>query len=112
MIESGEDMLFTSRALLIELERVLAYRKLKKIMSDAQLSSADILRWVISHATIVIPKPLNSIIIHEDPSDDIVLACAVTAGAHIIITGDRHLLDLGSYKGVRIMKVSDYVKIS
>ena len=108
-IEAGDDKLFTSRDLLIELERVLAYRKLDKILSSAQLSSADILRWVISHATIVIPKPLTGIVIHEDPSDDTVLACAVTAGAQIIISGDRHLLGLGSYEDVWIVDAADYM---
>jgi len=43
----------------------------------------------------------------EDEPDNRILECAVTAGAAAIVTGDRHLLALGSYEGVGIMTVAD-----
>jgi len=39
-----------------------------------------------------------------DPDDDLILACAVRANAHVLVSGDRrHLLPVGEYKGVRII---------
>ncbi len=39
-----------------------------------------------------------------DPDDDVILACGVEAGVHIIVSGDRrHLLPVGEYHGVRII---------
>lgn len=38
-----------------------------------------------------------------DPEDDKFLACAVAAGAEVIVSGDRHLLDLGQFRGIAIV---------
>jgi uncharacterized protein len=45
----------------------------------------------------------------DDPDDDMVVACAVEAKAQVIISGDRHLLDLGSYRDVRVVKLSEFL---
>jgi putative PIN family toxin of toxin-antitoxin system len=39
----------------------------------------------------------------RDPNDDMVLECAVRAGAKAIVTGDKDLLTLGEYEGIRIV---------
>ena len=39
----------------------------------------------------------------RDPQDDMVLECAVNAGADVIVTGDKDLLALGEYEGIRIL---------
>lgn len=44
----------------------------------------------------------------KDRDDDKVLACAVAAGVDCIVTGDKELLGLGSYKGIRIMSPRDF----
>jgi uncharacterized protein len=39
-----------------------------------------------------------------DPDDDLILACAVTAGVRVLVSGDRkHLLPLAMHRGVRIL---------
>jgi predicted nucleic acid-binding protein len=39
-----------------------------------------------------------------DPDDDVILACAVTAGVEVLVSGDhRHLLPLGVYRDIRII---------
>lgn len=45
----------------------------------------------------------------DDPTDNIFLECAVDGDADYIISGDRHLLDLGSYTGVPIVKVKVFL---
>jgi len=39
----------------------------------------------------------------RDPKDDMLLECAVLAGADIVVTGDKDLFTLNSFQGVRIL---------
>lgn len=39
-------------------------------------------------------------VIERDPDDDHIIACALAAKAGLIVSGDKHLLDLGSYSGI------------
>lgn len=43
-------------------------------------------------------------IVKEKESDNRILECAITGDAHLIITGDRHLLKLKSYNNIPIAK--------
>jgi putative PIN family toxin of toxin-antitoxin system len=45
----------------------------------------------------------------RDPNDDMILECAVNSGASMIMSNDRDLLDLDSYRAIRIMKVRQYL---
>ena len=43
-------------------------------------------------------------VVAADPKDDMIVECAVVAGADYIVSGDRrHLLVMGSYQGIRII---------
>ena len=46
-------------------------------------------------------------VIKEDPTDDKVLETAIVGRAEIIVTGDRHLLSLGCYEGIRIIQARE-----
>ncbi|MCG6908697.1 MAG: putative toxin-antitoxin system toxin component, PIN family [Deltaproteobacteria bacterium] len=39
-----------------------------------------------------------------DPDDDKFLACAVAGNAELIISGDRHLLDINDFQSIKIIK--------
>ncbi|MBA3431819.1 MAG: PIN domain-containing protein [Actinobacteria bacterium] len=54
-----------------------------------------------SSATIVQPTERPEVL--DDPLDDEVLGAAVAASAQFIVSGDRHLLVVGSYEGVTIL---------
>jgi putative PIN family toxin of toxin-antitoxin system len=49
-------------------------------------------------------------IIAADP-DDAVLECAIVARAEFIVSGDRHLLGLREYAGIKIVKAADFLKL-
>jgi uncharacterized protein len=46
----------------------------------------------------------------SDGDDSRVLQCAVAAGSDAVVTGDKHLLRLGSFRGIQIMTVSDFLQ--
>ncbi len=45
----------------------------------------------------------------RDPNDDMVLECAALAGAQVIVSGDKDLLTLGSYEGIRIVTPAEFL---
>ena len=49
--------------------------------------------------------------ISRDPKDDQILADAVINNIDIIITGDKDLLELKNYKGIKIIMPRDYWKL-
>jgi len=55
-----------------------------------------------------IPGMLKAVL--DDLEDDKVLECAEIAGASHIVTGDRrHLLPLGSFKGIAIVSAAEFL---
>jgi predicted nucleic acid-binding protein len=56
-------------------------------------------------------EPTDSIeAVAHDPHDDRVIECAIAARAVAIIAGDRHLLDIGAFRGIRILKPTDFIQ--
>lgn len=47
----------------------------------------------------------------RDPKDDCTLECAVKSGASLIITGDKDLLALGEFRGIRILTARQYLEL-
>ena len=55
-------------------------------------------------------EPTESIqAIEADPTDDRILECAVAAQAEVIVSGDSHLLSLGSFRGIPIQRVAEFL---
>ena len=48
-------------------------------------------------------EPAEALSVCRDPDDDRVLECALAAGADVIVSGDRDLLDLGFFRDTPIM---------
>jgi predicted nucleic acid-binding protein len=47
-------------------------------------------------------------IIKEDLEDNKILECALTAGADFIVSGDKHLQELGNYKKTKILTPREF----
>ena len=60
-------------------------------------------------AKVVEPRePLS--VISDDPDDNRVLECAVKGEADVIVSGDRHLLNLANYQGISIVTVRQFLE--
>lgn len=100
----GRFQLCMSAALLAELIRVLDYPKFVFPVEDRRDFLEEILRIAY------FPPSLPEIdVIKEDPPDNNVLACAVGSEATAIITGDSHLLRLGSFREIPILGASMFL---
>ena len=103
-------ILVTSPEIIAEIQRVLEYPHISK---KYKLSKSDVqsLLTLIEHEAVVIPKLPAVHVIKDDPDDDKFLACAFAARAEYIVSGDRHLLSLGSYKSISIVTVKEFLLI-
>jgi uncharacterized protein len=87
----GEFELIVSQALLGELERALAYPKLRPYISESD--AADLVRWVADTASVVVDPDSDASVHSRDPDDDYLI---VLASAHraALVSGDKDLLTL------------------
>lgn len=100
---AGSFRVVTSPTLLDELD--------EKLRGKFQLPSADAdqVRSDLEELCDVVSTIPHLAILKDDPDDDRVLECAVAGRAEIIISGDRHLLKLGSYDGIAILNVRQFM---
>jgi uncharacterized protein len=89
--ERGEFELVVSDALLEELERVLAYPKLRRRIPEEDARA--VLHWLAESATSAGDPKASPAITSADPGDDYLIALAESRRA-ILVSGDKHLLDL------------------
>ncbi len=102
---SGRHHLITTPDLLDELVRVLRYRRLQPVATHPLLPV--VLAWLHRPAHVVLPTTrVNAI--QEDPADNMVLEAALAGAADVIVSGDRHLLALCEFQGVRILTARQF----
>ncbi len=101
--KQGELILITSPPLLNELERVLDELKINP------LTSQELLELIYQRATLVHPKQTVNVVLN-DPPDNRVLECALEGKSHLIVSGDKHLLQLKEYHEITILSPKDFVK--
>lgn len=106
------NQLILSSDILEELEDVLSrphvFNKYNLSIEDIQ----DYLADLDSCAVIVDELELEEAeVVKDDPSDDIVLATAIAGQADYIVSGDKHLLDLGEYKGIKIITAAEFAEV-
>jgi len=101
-------ILVTSPEIMAEIQRVLEYPHIAKKYKLTK-SVIQSLMILIEHEAVVIPKPTIVHVIKDDPDDDKFLGCALAAKAEYIVSGDQHLLSLGSYESISIVTVKDFL---
>lgn len=98
LMEQGRVVNHLTSAIFEEMQRVVAYPKLRFPPS----LQVKILEFVFAWSKFVQPLEAPTVVL-DDPDDDAFIACAVAAGASHIISGDPHLLRLGSFGNIRIL---------
>jgi len=109
LIESVEEGIvhgYSSRQLIEELCRTLRYPKFNLSQDEVE----SIRSYYLLLFKIASPKQAINIIL-EDPGDNMVLECALEAEADYIVSGDHHLLNVGEFRGVKIVTAAELLKI-
>jgi putative PIN family toxin of toxin-antitoxin system len=97
--------------LLAELLDVLGREKFSVRLSQAGLTPQGIVTELRRIAHVAAPAHVPRVIV-EDADDDHVLACALSAQAELIVSGDKHLHSLnGQYQGIPIVRPAEAISI-
>ncbi len=95
--------LFISMPIVREVGGVLK-RKFRRPSNRAREAAATIREFASS------VEPTEQLaVVQKDEADNRVLECAVAAKATVIVSGDSHLRDLGSFRSVRILSPRDFL---
>lgn len=109
LVRDEKVVLLMSDAICDEISRVLAYPRIRTRLA---VSDEDLLKFVQLLYTIAIitPGTLNLPLLAADPDDTKYLACAMEGLADFIVSGDHHLTDLVTYRGIRIVTPADFIQ--
>ena len=110
-IERKEAVNFINPEIISEIEKVISRDKFKELLVKAGLTVDEIIQKIIFLSHIVVGPKMKENVVKSDPTDDKFIECAINSNADYIISGDRDLLDLKEYKGIKIMKTSEILKL-
>ncbi len=108
LIEDGVVVSCVTPSMLLELQQVLSRPKFLPKIRERKTSCEEILGTVIDFSQLHPDKSIDPVV-HADPDDDKVLACAKISGAQFIITGDPHLLHLKKWLDVTILNPRQFL---
>jgi uncharacterized protein len=102
MVARAECLLVTSEDILLEVEDVL----LRKFFWSARHVAATLM-GLRDLSEVIQPGIVISDC--EDPDDNRILEAAVAGKAAYIVSGDRHLLRMKAFRGIRILTVNEFI---
>jgi putative PIN family toxin of toxin-antitoxin system len=97
----GRFVLLVSPAIMREIAKVL------RRFGWQEHEIVGYLKLVAKVAQIVAPT-IAVDAVSDDETDNRILECAVAASAHLVVSGDRHLLRLKSFEGIGIVRPVDF----
>ena len=106
LMDAWSDHIFdivVSEAIIREVERVLLESHLKQVFNITEERITRLI-GMLSEDGILVPGTAD---VHgsvpTDPTDEMFLAAALDGNAEVLVSGDKHLLNLESYGGVVII---------
>ena len=97
----------SSRQTLAEFSEVMSREK----FGEVSRSQVDSFLSILVRRAVLVSSGLTRRIIAQDPKDDIVLGTALKGNASHIVSGDKHLLGLKRFRGVKITTVEEMLEI-
>jgi putative PIN family toxin of toxin-antitoxin system len=97
--------------LVVSPEILQEYRRVGEILAEEHpvISLSPWIELVVQRASIFSAPPLPQPICN-DLDDEKFLACALASKSKIIISGDKHLLNVSGYEGIEILKPRGFLE--
>ena len=101
---AGKIELVISREIFDEYSKVVERISIKYPEIDID----RIMELIAIHSKIIKPNKIDQDIC-QDTSDIKFIECAITSRTKIIVSGDKHLLNLNGYNNIEILRPTDFV---
>ena len=103
-IIEGKDCLLISKNIIDEVLSVLSskFGRDGEALSHVALTLSELAEWV---------SPGRRVKIFRDEPDNRILECAIYGWANLLVTGDKEILQLKEYKGVKIISLKEYLEL-
>lgn len=105
--------------LLLERHQIVTSRQMLAEFADvasreefAEIGKARVASFlsVLARRVIIVPVRQVVNVVEADPDDNVVLSTAVQGNAAEIVSGDKHLLALRRYRGMKIVTVDEMLE--
>jgi len=104
--QNDQITLLLSSEVLREYLRVLSYPKFR--LTSEEIKS--LIEIEVMPFSVPVKVKTRRRLVDKDPSDNKFLELAVDGKADVVVSGDKHLLDLASYEGVEIIPIAEFLK--
>lgn len=74
-----------------------------------EVDISEFIKLITIHSELICPINLPESV-SSDPDDDKFIACALSAGCKLIVSGDKHLLAVSGYAKIEVLKPAAFVK--
>ena len=109
-LRKQEYILVTSPEILQEVEEVLNREKIIQITKMTKAEIKKFLQDLIDIAFIVSGNVAVQVV-QKDPDDDKFIAVAIEGKADYIVSGDKPLLNIKEYMGIKIISPKDFMRL-
>ena len=109
-LRKQEYILVTSPEILQEVEEVLNREKIIQITKMTKAEIKKFLQDLIDIAFIVLGNVAVQVV-QKDPDDDKFIAAAIEGKADYIVSGDKPLLNIKEYMGIKIISPKDFMRL-
>jgi putative PIN family toxin of toxin-antitoxin system len=100
--------LILSKEIISEFVKVMSREKFSRYVNEEDLR---VFLQALYETALLVKTKSRFKIMKEDPEDDMVLRTAYDSKADYIVSGDKHLLSLREFEGIRIVSVDEMLKI-
>ena len=94
-----------------EVKSVLHYPKLSKRLSDLEKTAMEVYAYFVNLTTYVPAPEFIPEVSTSDPFDNVFLGLAAENKASLIISGNRHLLEIENFAAIQIVSPSEGVNV-
>lgn len=102
LLEREAFALILSAAIVDEVRRTLDDPRVRRYL---RLTSREVEAWVASLQSVaeMVEGRLSVSVVADDPDDDKYFAAAVEGNADVVVSGDRHVLEVKQFERIRVL---------